>query len=40
MQRIATVIGIEPDRIAEYKKLLAEAGPDGPAPVWTEGVGR
>jgi regulator of RNase E activity RraA len=24
---------------AEYKKLLAEAGPNGPAPVWTEEVG-
>jgi hypothetical protein len=28
------------ETIAEYKKLLAEAGPDGPAPVWTEGAGR
>jgi L-rhamnose mutarotase len=27
MQRIATVIGIEPDRIAEYKKLHAEVWP-------------
>jgi hypothetical protein len=25
---------------AEYKRLLAEAGPDGPAPAWTEEVGR
>src|SRR3954454_15535260 len=27
------------DTRAEYKRLLAEAGPDDPAPTWTEGVG-
>jgi len=26
--------------IAEYRKLRAEAGPDGPRPAWTEEVGR
>jgi hypothetical protein len=25
---------------AEYQRLLAEAGPDGPAPAWTEDLGR